>query len=145
MRKMRKRAVLAVLAALPITILALRGISIDLIGMFDPCTEWGGGGSGSLYHSTDDPCRQHTINSETKSRAAIRLALAPGLMLLATAIGVWGVLRSRWRLSFIGGCLMMLEAVPLILSVWPLPLLAGAGFLWAGALDLQEMKVTGAS
>jgi len=129
---MRTRAILAVLATLPITLVAVRGIAVDVIGMFDPCTEWGGGDSGSFYHELHEPCKQYKINGETKTRAAIRLSLVPGLILLAATMGIWGVLRSRWRPSLFGGCVMMMEAIPLIFSVAPLALLAGAGLLWAG-------------
>lgn len=122
-----------ILAALPLAVLTIRAITMDVRGMLDACTQWGAGNSGPFYHSLDDPCRQRTFMSETRRHAAVRLALVPGMILLASTIGIWGVLRSRWKLSLVGGSLMMLEAVPLGFSVWPLALLSGGAFLWFGS------------
>jgi hypothetical protein len=58
------------------------------------------------------------------------LVAVQGVILLAAVLGIWGTLRARQWMVVLAGCLMILEAIPLMFSLWPLALLAGVGFFW---------------
>src|ERR1022692_2190670 len=60
----------------------------------------------------------------------LRWQSVPGVILLAAVLGVWGTIRSREWIVILAGCLMISEVFPLVLSFWPLALLAGLGFFW---------------
>ena len=134
------RTLLAVLVALPVSILAVRATSIQVPDFFDLCIGWGGA-------TPRTPCAVWSVMSETKLQAAVRTAAFPGVIVLAAVLGIWGVARSRRKMTLIGACLMLLEAIPLALTLWPLPLLvlAGGGFLWlaqpAAAAQLRRSTI----
>ncbi|MGA2184232.1 MAG: hypothetical protein ABSH47_14515 [Bryobacteraceae bacterium] len=134
------RTLLAVLVALPVSILAVRAISLELPDFFNPCVGWGGA-------SPESSCVQHTSLSETKMQAAVRTAAFPGVIVLAAVLGIWGVARSHRKMTLIGACLMLLEAPLLAMTIWPVPLLvlAGGGFLWlaqpAAAAQLRRSTI----
>ncbi|HLN02452.1 MAG TPA: hypothetical protein VK335_24405 [Bryobacteraceae bacterium] len=132
-----KPILLAVLASLPLGLVAVSAVVQEVRDLSDPCLHWGdisGSGSGVILSSSArpaGPCAMHgSGTSETKAGAMIRTLLVPGGILAAIVLGVLGAARSRQRLVRIGACLMLVEAVPLIFSVAPLALLAGGVFLW---------------
>ena len=57
------------------------------------------------------------------------MAGVPGVILLAGVLGIWGTVRRREAVVVFAGVLMLLEMIPLGLTLWPLALLAGVGFL----------------
>ena len=132
-----KPILLAVLASLPLGLVAIRAVVVVVRDFSDPCLQWGER-SGSGYSTNlsgalvaGDPCvTRASGTSETKAGAIMRTLLVPGGILAAIGLGVLGAARSRHKLVVTGACLMLVEAVPLIFSVAPLALLAGGVFLW---------------
>jgi hypothetical protein len=133
----RARTGLAMLAALPVCILAVRAIGIDVSRLNDPCFSWGDANAGAGFIRPNDPCGQRGGTSETKMQAAARTAAVSGGIILAAVLGIRGVAGSRRKMTAIGASLMILEAIPLALSAWPLALLAGGGFLWLARRDFE--------
>jgi hypothetical protein len=130
---LRTRTWLAVLAALPVVIVAIRAISLDLMELSNPCVAWGVSAPGGLYRrSASDPCPQRTFRSDTRTRAAIIMLAIPGVIVLAAGVGIWAAARSRKRMMLLAACVMFCEALPLAVGFWglPLALLAGGGFLY---------------
>jgi hypothetical protein len=125
----------AVLAALPISAISF-GSSIYIVGeLMDPCVLWGGGDThrGTVARTATDPCAQHRGEGETRVHAVLMLAAVQGVILAASALGIWGAVRSRRAALVAAGCVLLLEMVPTIFSVWPLALLSGLGFLMVGS------------
>ena len=131
------RSWLAVIISLPVCCVAVRAIAIEVADLSDPCVEWGAAEDGSFRRGAGDGCAQRTGFAETRTLAEARTAAVPGMILLAAVLGVWGAARSRRKMTAIGALLVILEAIPLVFSLWPLPLLAGAGFLWLARRDLE--------
>ena len=134
---MRVRPVLvAVLASLPIGLLAVRGVALQVRDLLDPCLQWGESNSGSSMIPPrgvppGSPCYTRVSGtSETRQGSIIRTALVSGGILAAIVLGVFGAARSRPGLVATAAGLMLVEAVPLIFSVAPLALLSGGVFLW---------------
>ena len=122
-----KRIWAAVLVALPISIVAIVSLAYDVSQLASPCVGWGGG---NVRASTGaSPCKQYTVDSRTRTQAARWLLGVQGGILLATALGIWGTVRSRQAMVIVAGLLILLEMIPLLFSFWPLALLAGAGLL----------------
>jgi hypothetical protein len=126
----RARTWLAVLVALPISIVAIGSMAFTFSELLNPCVVWGASNSGSVYRSADRPCKEGKGVGETRMRAGFEMAAVPGVILLAAVLGVWGTIRSREWIVVLAGCLMILEVFPLVFSFWPLALLAGVGFFW---------------
>jgi hypothetical protein len=129
---------LAVLAVLPITIVAICAIGIELRDFGDPCVHWGGGqnsGSGVVVHQLGQPCEHGTVIGETKPGVLLRMAIVPGVILGAAVTGIWGVFRSWRKATAVAGFLMILEIFPLIFSFWPFAALSGVAFLWLSSRD----------
>jgi hypothetical protein len=129
--KMQRAATAAtVLLALPVLIVAIASIAHFSAEFADPCVGWGGG---HFYRSdhANDTCRQYTVDSRTRTQAALSMAFVPGVILLTAVLGIWGTFRLRQTVVIVAGLSMFLEMIPLALTVWPLALLAGTGFLVA--------------
>ncbi len=129
----QRQLFVALLLALPICVLAVWSIGVTASSLFNPCVSWGGD-SGSAGADTR-PCKLHTMSSETRAHAIIVMLAVPGMMLLATFLAAWGAAKHRPRLTAVAAVLMFLEAVPLALTAWPLPVLASAGFFWVSYRD----------
>jgi len=131
-----KQLLVAVLASLPIGLVAMRGVALEVRDFVDPCLQWGESNSGSSMipppgTQPGNPCSTRVSGTAgTKQGSIIRTALVSGGILAAIALGVFGAARSRPGLVGIGAILMLVEAVPLIFSVAPLALLSGGVFLW---------------
>ncbi len=132
-----KPILLAVLASLPLGLVAVSAVVQEVRDLWDPClhwgqsSDWGYGTIAPFSARSSDPCATHVSGtSQTRAGAIMRTLLVPGGILAAIALGVLGATRSRQRLVVTGACLMLVEAVPLIFSVAPLALLAGGVFLW---------------
>jgi hypothetical protein len=139
MTRSRAKA-LIIVAAIPALLLAATSIGAQVPLFADPCVTWGVADNSSVELTRDDTCRQRTVVGETKQTAAVRIVLVPGVLLLAAVLGIWGTLREKWKLSLIAGSVLLLEAIPLALTVWPLPVLAGGAFLWAAAEDRHPQR-----
>jgi ABC-type spermidine/putrescine transport system permease subunit II len=119
-----------VLLASPVLIVALASIAHSSAEFTSPCVGWNSGN----FHKTagaNDTCRQYTVDSRTRTQAALSMAFVPGVILLTAVLGIWGTFRLRQTVVIVAGLLMFLEMIPLALTVWPLALLAGTGFLVA--------------
>lgn len=67
---------LAVLFALPVSLMAIRAVTQDLIELSDPCVAWGvsdSGGYGSFHHRRNDTGMQWSFHDETRAWAVIRM------------------------------------------------------------------------
>src|ERR1039457_1292732 len=84
---------LAVLFALPVSLMAIRAVTQDLIELNDPCVTWGqtdsGGGFGSFHRRGTDSCMQWSSHEETRTWAVTRMVGFPGVILLAAVLGIW--------------------------------------------------------
>ena len=131
-----KQVLVAVLAALPIGLMAMRGVALEVRDLLDPCLQWGEFNSGSSMMpppgtQAGNPCYTRVSGtSETRQGSIIRTLLVSGGILAAIVLGVFGAARSRPGLVGIGAGLMLVEAVPLIFTVAPLAVLASGVFLW---------------
>jgi hypothetical protein len=138
---MRSKAFLvAMVASLPIGLVAIRAVAMEVRDLSDPCmhwgqsSDWGYGTIAPFSARSSDPCATHVSGtSQTRAGAIMRTLLVPGGILAAIVLGVFGAARSRPWLVGIGAGLMLLEAVPLIFSVAPLALLSGGVFLWVAS------------
>lgn len=126
---------LAVLASLPLGLVAMRAVVLEVRDLRDPCLHWGerfDSGSAIIFASARPgrPCATRVSGTaETKSASIIRTLLVSGGLLAAIALGILGVARSKYNLVFLAGWSMFL-VIPIVFSVAPLAMLAGAGFLW---------------
>lgn len=125
---LRKPMWTAVLFAAPISLAAVATTVYFLIQLTSPCVGWGGG---HFYGrvGAEHPCRQYTVDSRTRSQAALTMVAVQGVILTAAALGIWGTIRTRQQAVALAGILMLLEMIPTIFSFAPLALLAGIGFL----------------
>ena len=120
----RKGVVAAILVVLPISAVAVGTLGWSVSQMFSPCVGWGG-----KPPATHGSCRQYSVDSQTRTQAALWAALLQGVILLAAVLGVWGTVRLRQIAVIFAGLLMFLEAVPLLFSAAPLAVLASFGLL----------------
>ena len=125
---MRKRTWAAVLAALPISIVAIATTGYFFVQLTSPCVSWGGD-SFNRRAGAEHGCKQYMGDSRTRTQAALSTAAVQGVILVAAALGIWGTIRSRQAAVIVAGLLMLLEMIPTLFSAAPLALLAGAGFL----------------
>lgn len=135
---MRSRPILlALLASLPLSLVAIRAVILEVRDLRDPCLRWGESsdwGFGTIAPSSarsGDPCATRISGtSQTKAGSVVRVLLVPGGILAAAALGILGAACSRRALAVTAACLMFVEVIPLIFSVAPLAVLAGGVFLW---------------
>ncbi len=135
------RALLALLVALPISVVGVGTAAHRINQLLDPCVEWGVGEAGGGYLGPHDPCGQRTGFGETRTQAYLTIAAVQGVMLLAAVLGVWGAARSRPKMMLLAGILTIFEMFPTAFSVWPLALLTGAGFIYMGLEDQRQTNL----
>lgn len=128
----RARTWLAVLLALPISVVAIGSAAYCFRGLANPCVIWAASSSRTVYTSLHAPCKEVRGVDETRARAAGMLLAVQGVILLAAGLGIWGTTHSRQWMVVLAACLMILEVFPTIFSVLPLALLAGLGFFLGG-------------
>src|ERR1022692_627406 len=126
----RARTWLAVLVALPISIVAIGSMAFTFSELLNPCVVWGASNSGSVYRSADRPCKEGKGVGETRMRAGFGDGSCSRRDPPGSGAGGLGTIRSREWIVVLAGCLMILEVFPLVFSFWPLALLAGVGFFW---------------
>jgi len=120
----RKGICAAILLALPISAVAVGTLAWGVSQLFNPCVGWGG-----QSPAAKGSCKEFTVSSGTRIKAALSAVPLQGGILLAAVLGVWGTVRLRQVAVIVAGLVMLLEAVPLLFSFAPLALLAGVGLL----------------
>lgn len=151
---MRSRAIaFAIVASVPIALVAVASLVQWIPRFFDPCYEWGTARAGSTptrhirkgqlgsvvappngFYSaqTQGPCaRQMSATTETRGHAEKRLAIVSGGLLIASALGLAGVLRSMPLVTITGSAILFLESIALVFTLSPLTLFAGILLLLA--------------
>ena len=121
---------LVFLAAAPVAGVALWSISRTVMQLSDPCAKWGHPPDQSLYiHiGPHDPCRERSVHSESKARAAIVAAIVPGGLLAAAMLAVTGAALSRRRMMLAAAIGMLAETL-VVFTIAPLTLIVGVSFL----------------
>jgi hypothetical protein len=66
------------------------------------------------------------------------MAVVPGGILVAAFLGLWGTARARPKIALLAGFLMLLEGIPLLLSVGPLSFVAGGALVWSAWRELPQ-------
>ena len=151
---MRRRAlILAFVASVPIAFVAFVSLIQWIPRFSDPCFEWGTARRGDLsthnvrkgqlgsavlppgglpIRQAQNPCANRiSATSETRAQAAKRLIIVPGGLLVASALGLFGVLRSIPLLTAIGSAILVLESIAAIFTLAPLLLTAAILLLLA--------------
>jgi hypothetical protein len=122
---------LVLLAALPIVAVAFWSIRQAVIGLADPCATWGEApgeqGGLSVAISPQDPCKVKTVHSQSKARATIIAAVAPGGLLASTLLAVAGAAFSRRRLILAGAVGTLAETL-VVFTIAPLTLVVGLAY-----------------
>src|SRR2546428_12300769 len=88
---------LAVVAILPITFIAVTTLFYEASDLINPCVHWGTGMSGSTAFALGGSCSVATSASETIPQAILRLTLIQGGILISAVLGVVGVVWSHPR------------------------------------------------
>jgi hypothetical protein len=81
-----------------------------------------------LHVGPHDACREPSVHTESKARAAIRAAIVPGGLLLATTLAAAGAALSHRRLVIAAGIGMLIETL-VVFTIAPLTLVVGVSFL----------------
>jgi hypothetical protein len=130
-----KPILLAVLASLPLGLVAMRAVVLEVRDLRDPCLHWeqsSHSGSAVIFATprAGDPCATRSSGtSGTMAGSVVRVLLVSGGLLAAIALGILGAARSIYNLVVLTGWSMFL-AIPIVFSVAPLAIVAGAGFLY---------------
>ena len=129
-RVQRITALLVVLAAAPVAAIAAWSISQVVIQLSDPCATWDYPSEPSVHLEVGphDVCRARSVHTESRSRAAIRTAIVPGGLLVASVLAVAGAVLLRRRVVIAAGIGMLAETLA-VFSIFPLTLLAGVSIL----------------
>jgi hypothetical protein len=101
--------------------LGVVGLALELPSFWDPCMSWGIGGSGNGTHSMTlspgDECPSASGTSETRTGAAVRLALVDGTAIVAAALAATGAWRRKAIPTAIAAFLMAGETVLLFFGL----------------------------
>ena len=83
---------LVFVAASPVAAIAIWSISHTVIELSDPCASWDypPGQPVYMHVGPHDACREPSVHTESKARAAIRAAIVPGGLLLSAILAVAG-------------------------------------------------------
>jgi hypothetical protein len=121
---------LVFVAASPVAAIAIWSISHTVIEFSDPCASWDYPPEQPVYMHVGphDACREPSIHTESKARAAIRAAIVPGGVLLSAILAVAGAALLRRRLVIAAGVGMLAETLA-VFTIAPLTLVVGVSFL----------------
>ena len=121
---------LVFVAASPVAGIAIWSISHTVIELSDPCANWDypPGQPVYMHVGPHDACREPSVHTESKARAAMRTAIVPGGLLLATMLAVAGAAFSYRRLVIAAGIGMLIETL-VVFTIAPLTLVVGVSFL----------------
>lgn len=123
------RALAACVVAMAVILAGLAAwlVAGELPDFWDPCHEWGAGGSGNLTIYPGDECPNRTYSSQTRSERAAVLASINGGTVVASVLAIVGTWRRRaWPLA-VAAALMLGVSVLLFLGfsvAYPLTLAA---------------------
>jgi hypothetical protein len=140
----RQAVFLAIVVALPISVLAIASFERTASRLADPCTEWISRDAGNpgrikvrrgnlgaaLQAGTHfpTPCANRVSETaETRHDALVSAALIPGGLLLGSVLGIAGALASLPFLLMIGAAILLLESI--FVSVGPVIAIGAALFL----------------
>ena len=137
----RRSVVIAILGVLPPLILVAWSANQTLKQFYDPCFQWGMPTEASLSLSPEDPYRSIGGTAETKDQAVMRLILIHGGIVIASLLGVLGVLIVRPVVSVLGAGLILLESIPLVFSFGWLTVFA-SGLLLVASRDSASISPT---
>ena len=134
--------ILAIIAGVPVLVIAILSALQIMSRLADPCLQWGAGhsqtGSAGEYRSgqfsavlrghygdseANSCAARMDATSETRSRAMGMLVAIPCGLVVASLLGVFGALRSRPSLAVAGSIIMFLESA-VMFSLFPLTLAA---------------------
>jgi hypothetical protein len=117
-------------AASPVAAIAIWSISHTVIELSDPCASWDYPPEQPVYMYVGprDVCRETSIHTESKARAAIRAAIVSGGVLLSAILAVAGTALLRRRLVIAAGVGMLAETL-VVFTIAPLTLVVGVSFL----------------
>jgi hypothetical protein len=123
---------LALVAAAPVAAVALWSLSQTVADLSDPCATWESSSepAASIQMGPHDPCAARSFHG-AKIRTVTRAALVPGLLLIASILGLSGAVLSRPRFLFVAS-IVMFFATPVVFTIAPLTLFAAFGFLFLG-------------
>lgn len=131
---MRRRQLITLLlvflATAPVAGIALWSIARAAVAVFDPCAKWGHAPDQPVYIHVgpNDPCREASVHSESKARAAIVAALVPGGLLSAALFAIAGAALSRRRMMWAAAIGMLAETI-VVFTIAPLTLFVGVSLL----------------
>jgi hypothetical protein len=128
LRAQRIVVLLVFATAAPIAAVALWSISHTVIEISDPCASWDYPPGQGLHIGPHDPCREASVQSESKARAVTRAAMVPGGLLAAAILALMGAVLSRRRVLIAAGIGMLAETV-VVFTIAPLTLVAGVSYL----------------
>jgi hypothetical protein len=130
---------LAIAFALPLSAVAVAAVVTEVADQIDPCVRW----NSDRIHPAPSVCTEIKVRGETRGWSFVRMAAVPGVILAAGVLAVFGALRKRPWLIFLAACLILVEVVPLALTLWPPALLTRAGFLYVA--NRTKVSWTGSS
>jgi hypothetical protein len=143
MRKSARNSLLFVVlaASLPITLIAMISLGFELRNFFNPCMVWEAATGGSVALFAGARCSTGAqASSETALAVAARLSLIQGGILVAVALGMLGVLRSRPKLLIFGSSILLAESFPLVFDGLLVFTLLSAGFFILAARRLSRIS-----
>jgi hypothetical protein len=120
---------LVFVAASPVAAIAIWSISQTVIELSDPCASWDHPpGPVYMHVGPHDACREPSVHTESKARAAITAAIVPGGLLLSAILAVAGAALSYRRVVIAAGIGMLTETL-VVFTIAPLTLVVGVSFL----------------
>jgi hypothetical protein len=121
---------LVVLATAPVAGIAAWSIGRTVVELSDPCATWGNAPDQQVYIRVGphDPCRERSVNSESKARAVIVAAFVPGGLLVAATLAIMGATLSRRKMMLTAATGMLAETL-VVFTIAPLTLIAGMSVL----------------
>lgn len=121
---------LVLVAAAPVTAIALWSITRAVTELSDPCATWDypPGTPVHIHVDPHGPCPEPSAHTESRFRAAVRAALVPGGLLLAAILAITGAALSRRRMMLAAGIGMLAETL-VVFTIAPLTLVVGVSFL----------------
>jgi hypothetical protein len=120
---------LVFVAASPVAAIAIWSLSHTMMELTDPCASWDyPPGPVYMHVGPHDVCREPSVHTESKARAAARAAIVPGGVLLSAILAVTGAALSYRKMVIAAGIGMLTETL-VVFTIAPLTLVVGVSFL----------------
>ena len=113
--KDRSSLLIALVAILPIGILAIASAIGNVGNLANPCFRWGVFG-GPIAASSTGSCNSAGASSQTVVQMLSGLTIVQGGILLGTVLGISGIIKSSRIFLVISSAILSLESLPLILG-----------------------------